>query len=56
MNLPVGWPFQILPFIEEGNVLNEPDWERVKDMMFSFYFCPSRRGPTQNTQETDPGF
>jgi prepilin-type N-terminal cleavage/methylation domain-containing protein len=55
-NLPVGWPFQILPFIEEGNVLNEPDWERVKDMTFSLYFCPSRRGRTQNTKETDPGF
>jgi prepilin-type N-terminal cleavage/methylation domain-containing protein len=55
-NLPVGWAFQILPYIEEGIVLNEPDWERVKDLTFSFYFCPSRRGPTQNTKETDPGF
>ena len=54
--LPVGWPFQILRFMEEGSVLNEPDWERVKDMTFSMYFCPSRRGPTQSTKETDPGF
>jgi prepilin-type N-terminal cleavage/methylation domain-containing protein len=55
-NLPVGWPFQILPFIEEGNALNEPDWEKVKQMTFPFYFCPSRRGPTRCTKESAPGF
>lgn len=54
--LPVGWPFQILPFLEEGNVQSEPDWERVKHMAFSLYFCPSRRGPTNNIKETDAGF
>jgi prepilin-type N-terminal cleavage/methylation domain-containing protein len=54
--LPVGWAFQILPFIEEGNTLNEPDWEKVKHMTFSLYFCPSRRGPTQSMKETDPGY
>jgi type II secretory pathway pseudopilin PulG len=55
-DLPVGWPFQILPYIEEGNVLSEPDWEKVKQMTFPFYFCPSRRGPTQGTKDTDPGY
>ena len=55
-NLPVGWAFQILPFIEEGAALNETDWEAVKDLTFPFYFCPSRRGPTQNTKATDPGY
>jgi prepilin-type N-terminal cleavage/methylation domain-containing protein len=55
-NLPVGWPFQILPFIEEENVQLEPDWERVKHLFPSFYFCPTRRGPTQNLKEADPGF
>jgi prepilin-type N-terminal cleavage/methylation domain-containing protein len=55
-NLPVGWPFQILPFIEEGNVQLEPDWEKVKQMTFPFYFCPSRRGPTQCKKGTAPGF
>jgi prepilin-type N-terminal cleavage/methylation domain-containing protein len=54
--LPVGWPFQILPYIEEGNLLNEPDWEKIKDRTITHYFCPSRRGPTQNTKETDPGY
>jgi prepilin-type N-terminal cleavage/methylation domain-containing protein len=54
--LPVGWPFQLLPYMEEGNVMNEPDWERVKHMTISMYFCPSRRGPTINTKETDAGY
>jgi prepilin-type N-terminal cleavage/methylation domain-containing protein len=55
-NLPVGWPFQILPFIEEGNVYLEPDWEKVKKMTFAMYFCPSRRGLTQNSIPTNNGF
>ena len=55
-DLPVGWPFQILPYIEEGNVQLEPDWSKVKHMAFSFYFCPSRRGPTHNSKETDAGY
>jgi prepilin-type N-terminal cleavage/methylation domain-containing protein len=55
-DLPVGWAFQILPFIEEGAILNEPDWGKVKQMTPAFYYCPSRRGPTQNTKETDNGY
>src|SRR5436309_1061347 len=55
-DLPVGWPFQILPFIEENNVQLEPDWEKVKQMVFPFYFCPSRRAPTQCKKNTAPGF
>jgi prepilin-type N-terminal cleavage/methylation domain-containing protein len=47
-DLPVGWGFQILPFIEEGSILDEPDWEKIKRMAPSFFFCPSRRGPTFN--------
>ena len=54
--LPVGWPFQILPYMEEGNILSDPDWQRVKDQTISLFFCPSRRGPTQNTTQTDKGF
>ena len=54
--LPAGWPFQILPYIEEGNILNDPDWENVKHRTISLFFCPSRRGPTRNLKETDPGF
>jgi hypothetical protein len=49
-DLPVGWAFQILPFIEEANILNEPDWEKIKQMTPGFFYCPSRRGPTRNTE------
>lgn len=55
-NLPVGWPFQILPYIEEGNVALQPNWEDVKHHAISMYFCPSRRGPTINTKEADAGY
>ena len=55
-NLPVGWPFQILPFMEEGNVFLEPDWEKVKKMTFAMFFCPSRRGPTRNSTTMNSGF
>lgn len=55
-SLPVGWPFQILPYMEQGNMLTDPDWERVKHMTPTFFYCPSRRGPTQNTNADDNGF
>jgi hypothetical protein len=55
-DLPVGWAFQILPFIEEANILNEPDWGKVKQLTPAIFYCPSRRGPTQNTQPTDNGY
>jgi prepilin-type N-terminal cleavage/methylation domain-containing protein len=54
--LPVGWPFQILRFIEEGTILSEPDWEVVKDLKIGMFFCPSRRGPTQNNKASDAGY
>jgi hypothetical protein len=46
--LPVGWAFQILPYIESETLLLEPDWTRVKAATPSFYFCPSRRPPTRS--------
>src|SRR3954463_12892122 len=55
-DLPVGWPFQILPFIEEGNALNEPDWEKVKQMTFSLFFCPSRGGGRKNLSQVNGGY
>ena len=48
-NLPVGWAFQILPFIEEGNTLNEPDWLKVKQMRFRFISVHRDEAPTHNT-------
>ncbi len=54
--LPVGWPVQILKYIEQGTVFNEPDWEKVKGMTISLFFCPSRRGPTRNGMIGDNGY
>jgi prepilin-type N-terminal cleavage/methylation domain-containing protein len=54
--LPVGWPFQILPFLEESSVLNEPDWNKVKATTITIFFCPSRRPPTRNARPSDNGF
>jgi hypothetical protein len=55
-DLPVGWAFQILPYIEESAILSMSDWEKVKQLTPAFFYCPSRRGPTQNTVKTDNGF
>lgn len=54
--LPVGWPFQILPYIEEGTLLSIQDWEVLKDQAIPIFFCPSRRGPTHNGKQTDSGY
>ena len=40
-----GWPYQILPYIEQQNL-----WEQTVDAdvfktPVSIYFCPTRRGP-----------
>jgi len=40
-----GWLFQITPFIEEGNLYNDPDQNRVRATPIDGYFCPSRRKP-----------
>jgi type II secretory pathway pseudopilin PulG len=55
-DIPVGWAVQILPFIEEGNVLNDPNWDNVKHQTIPLYFCPSRRGPTINSSPADAGY
>lgn len=55
-DLPVGWAFQILPFMEESAILGMSDWEQVKQLTPSLFYCPSRRGPTQNIAEADNGF
>jgi prepilin-type N-terminal cleavage/methylation domain-containing protein len=41
-----GWPYQILPFIEQENLWRIPDDATVKATPVKTYFCPSRRGPT----------
>jgi prepilin-type N-terminal cleavage/methylation domain-containing protein len=42
-----GWAFQLLPFIEQGNLYASP--ALVASTPVPLYFCPSRRGPAVNT-------
>lgn len=55
-DLPVGWPFQVLPFMEEANALNEPDWDKVKQMTFAVFFCPSRGNVRHNETTANGGY
>ncbi len=45
----LGWAFQILPFLEENAVHGLTTQADLNSVSVSLYFCPSRRGPTQNT-------
>ena len=54
--LPLGWPFQILPFIEEANIKSQSEWSVVKSAAPSLFYCPSRRGPTRNNHAGGNGF
>jgi prepilin-type N-terminal cleavage/methylation domain-containing protein/prepilin-type processing-associated H-X9-DG protein len=40
-----GWAYQILPYIEEGNVWSQKNDSDVYGVMIPMYFCPSRRQP-----------
>jgi prepilin-type N-terminal cleavage/methylation domain-containing protein/prepilin-type processing-associated H-X9-DG protein len=40
-----GWPYQILPYIEQGNLWANTDDVVVKAATVNFYFCPARRAP-----------
>jgi prepilin-type N-terminal cleavage/methylation domain-containing protein len=41
-----GWAYQILPFIEQGNVWKNPNDTVVAGTPIPIYFCPSLRPPT----------
>jgi prepilin-type N-terminal cleavage/methylation domain-containing protein/prepilin-type processing-associated H-X9-DG protein len=41
-----GWLYQILPYIEQNNLYEEPDDAIVRRTPVPAYFCPSRRPPT----------
>jgi prepilin-type processing-associated H-X9-DG protein len=55
-NLPSGWAYQIAPFIEEQSELYLTNWKTVEQQVVAVYFCPSRRGPTQNIEPTSNGY
>jgi len=40
-----GWMYQILPFIEQGNLWNQPSDVVIRATPVKSYFCPSRRQP-----------
>ncbi|GIW80127.1 MAG: prepilin-type N-terminal cleavage/methylation domain-containing protein [Gemmatales bacterium] len=41
-----GWPFQILPYMEQTSVYNQTTWRAIETSPIKLYFCPSRRPPT----------
>ena len=40
-----GWAFQILPYIEQGNLYNNVNLQVICSTPVPIYFCPSRRSP-----------
>ncbi len=44
----LSWAFQILPYLEQNAVHNLVDTVELPRTMIGLYYCPSRRGPTQN--------
>ncbi|HZZ82417.1 MAG TPA: DUF1559 domain-containing protein [Gemmataceae bacterium] len=40
------WMYQVLPYIEQGNVFNNPSDSAVAQTAIPLYYCPSRRQPT----------
>lgn len=59
----MGWAYQILPYIEQANVVssaagaNTPNETAsqilLADVAIDGYFCPSRRGPTKGSDQVD---
>ncbi len=38
-----GWPYQVLPYLEQGNLFNTKSDATVKKGVVKVYYCPSRR-------------
>jgi prepilin-type N-terminal cleavage/methylation domain-containing protein len=47
----LGWAFQILPFLEEGAVHGLIKTDQIQGVYVNIYNCPSRRGPTQYSND-----
>lgn len=45
----LSWAFQLLPYLEENAVHDIATSDQLSRTLVGLYFCPSRRGPTQNT-------
>ena len=48
--------YQILPYIEQQNLYDNPDDLVVEGTEVALYFCPSRREPTSKTNHEASGF
>ena len=47
----LSWAYQILPYLEQNAVHNLVDTEELPRTYVGLYYCPSRRGPTQNPND-----
>ncbi len=45
-----GWAFQIMPYMEQENLWQNPDSALVRATPVFYYFCPTRRPPTVLTR------
>jgi prepilin-type N-terminal cleavage/methylation domain-containing protein/prepilin-type processing-associated H-X9-DG protein len=52
----IGWPFQILPYLEEGAVHGINRSKQIRASAVPIYICPSRRGVTRGNPYTHPTF
>jgi prepilin-type processing-associated H-X9-DG protein len=52
----LGWAFQILPYLEEGNIYAIKKQTDMQQIVIPEYFCPSRRAPTHNADTSDPNY
>jgi prepilin-type N-terminal cleavage/methylation domain-containing protein/prepilin-type processing-associated H-X9-DG protein len=51
----MGWPFQLLPYLEGNAIHGIRTISALEDVSAPFFNCPSKRGPTRGTRVSDRG-
>jgi hypothetical protein len=51
----MGWPFQLLPYLEGNAIHGMRTISALEDISVSFFYCPSKRGPTRGTIISERG-
>src|SRR6201985_2728004 len=51
----LGWAFQILPYLEDGNTYAIKTTKDMQQTVVAMYFCPSRRAPSHNATTGSSG-